>query len=143
MVCLTPYRTLCGVLGNLLQGEAGVLQILFSSVRHNWRDNMLRASRNPDDLSQSPFVDLPSLPKSADKKLSKPLFAVAIRIVASGKTLLERMENFFAQFETIENGITHVHGVYPFQSIIDRNTFTPGIIMNTTELSYLVHLPFS
>lgn len=135
------YTTLLGGLGSLNDGQTGVYQILFAPVANNWQHNMRQASRSQLDPSQSPFIDLPNLPKIIDEKISKPLFAVGIRLLASNNSILDYMESFFRQFETIENGIERISGKYPVQSILDRNTFVHGAILNAEELSCFVHLP--
>ncbi|MHB8174774.1 MAG: type IV secretory system conjugative DNA transfer family protein, partial [Nitrospirota bacterium] len=136
-----PYRTLFGCLGNLGSGRLGALQILFAPVTNDWQDNMRRASRNPYDQTQSPFIDLPQLPKSVDKKLAKPLFAASIRILASDTACLEELETFLKQSEGTDNGIVPVPGIYPIESVLKRNTFVHGSILNLAEISYFLHLP--
>lgn len=134
-----PYRTLFGCLGNLSKGSIGALQVLFTPVTNNWRENIWRAAHDPHDPSRSPFIDLP-LPKFAEKKLSRQLFAVSLRMVASGEASLRAMEMFLKQFESTDNGISPIYN-YPIESILARNTFVHGAIMNSTELSYFLHLP--
>ncbi|MBI1912103.1 MAG: hypothetical protein HYS21_08885 [Deltaproteobacteria bacterium] len=70
-----PYRALFGVFDNIGSGLAA-FQVSFIPVRHDWKDNLYLASRSQYDPSQSPFADLPHLPKLVEKKISKPLFAV-------------------------------------------------------------------
>lgn len=135
-----PYRALFGVLDNVGSGFAA-FQVAFIPVRNNWKENLYLASRSQYDPSQSPFVDLPNLPKLVDKKISNPLFAVSIRTIAADVSFLEAMESFFNQFSTAENGIERVEGAYPPQSILSRNTFVHGAILNSEELASLVHLP--
>ncbi|MHB8172961.1 MAG: type IV secretory system conjugative DNA transfer family protein [Nitrospirota bacterium] len=135
------YRTLFGCLGNLERERMGVFQILFAPVTQNWQDNMLRASRNQYDPSQSPFFDLPLLPRSVDKKIAKPLYTATIRMLASGETLIANMESFLRQADDGENGIVPVDGSYPARSILERNTYVHGSIINSTELAYFIHLP--
>ncbi len=137
---IDPFRPLFGFLGNLSKAQAGAFQILFTPVRHNWQENMRQASRNPYDPKLSVFFDLPNLPKIVDDKISRPLYAVSIRMIASDKNLLQSMETFFNQFQG-ENGIIPVAGEYPHESIIERNSHVHGIILNLTELAYFIHLP--
>ncbi len=77
-VCLVSplelYRSLFGFLGNLDNQQVGVYQILFAPATNNWQDNMRQVSRNRYD-QHSPFFDIPDLPKSVDKKISKTIFA--------------------------------------------------------------------
>jgi len=138
---LDPLRSLFGLLSELDQDRAGILQVLFAPVINDWKDNMRRASRSPYDPAQSPFVDLPGLPKIVDKKTAKPLFAVSLRILASDKTLLLSMEQFLRQFENAETGLAGISGIYPVESIHARNSFVHGSLLNSTELAYFVHLP--
>ncbi len=138
---LDPLRSLFGILGDLEKERAGILQVLFGPVVNDWKDNMRRASRSPYDPAQSSFIDLPGLPKIVDKKISKPLFAVSLRMLASDKDLLLSMEQFLKQFENGETGLVAIPGAYPLESILARNAFVNGAILNSTELSYIVHLP--
>ncbi|MBI5847206.1 MAG: hypothetical protein HZB31_04530 [Nitrospirae bacterium] len=138
---LDPLRSLFGLLSELDQGRAGILQVLFAPVANDWKDNMRRASRSPYDPAQSPFVDLPGLPKIVDKKTTKPLFAVSLRMLASDKALLVSMEQFLRQFDNAETGLTGIPGIYPIESIQARNSFVHGSLLNSAELSYFVHLP--
>lgn len=135
-----PYRALFGVFDSIDSGVAA-FQVAFIPVRHNWKDSLYIASRSQYDPGQSPFADLPHLPKLVDKKISKPLFAVSIRTLAIDGLVLEAMESFFNQFSTAENGIERVRGAYPPQGILSRNSFVHGSILNSEELAFLVHLP--
>ena len=139
---LDPLGSLYGMLGNLKNGQLGALQVLFAPVAHDWQDNMSRASRNPYDQS-SPFTDLPNLPKLVDRKIAKPLYAVSLRLIAANENLLSDMERFLKQFESADNGWEMVRGVYPYESIISRNTNVHGAILNLEETALLVHLPAS
>ncbi len=132
-----PYRTLFGCLGN--KGSCGALQVLFTPVTNDWRENIWRAAHDPHDPSRSPFIDLP-LPKFAEKKLARQLFAVSLRMIASDETSLRAMEMFLKQFESTDNGISPIYD-YPIESILARKTFVHGAILNSTELSYFLHLP--
>lgn len=135
-----PYRALFGVFDNIGSGVAA-FQVAFIPVRNNWKENLYLASRSQYDPGQSPFADLPHLPKLVDKKISKPLFAVSIRTLATDGSVLEAMDGFFNQFSTAENGIERVRGAYPSESILSRNSFVYGAILNSEELASLVHLP--
>ncbi len=138
---LDPLRMLFGPLSDLEQGRRGVFQVLFTPIVHDWPDNMRRASRSPYDSSQSPFGDLPGLPKLVDRKISKPLFAVSLRLGATDRDLLSAMEQFLKQFDNNETGLIAIPGTYPVESLQARNTFVHGSILNLTELASFVHLP--
>lgn len=135
-----PYRALFGVIDNIGSGLAA-FQVAFIPVRNDWKENLYLASRIQYDPGQSPFADLPHLPKLVDKKIAKPLFSVSIRTLAADFAVLESMESFFNQFSTAENGIERVRGTYPSESILSRNFFVYGSILNSEELASLVHLP--
>lgn len=134
------YRALFGVFDNVGAGQAA-FHVTFIPVKNNWKDNLYLASRTQYDPSQSPFSDLPQLPKLVDKKISKPLFAVSIRTLASDISILDSMESFLNQFGTAENGIERVMGAYPAESILSRSSFVHGAILNAEELASLVHPP--
>ncbi|MCL4873534.1 hypothetical protein KJ039_05590 [bacterium] len=137
---LDPYRALFGVFDNIGSGVAA-FQVAFIPVRNDWKENLYLASRSQYDPGQSPFADLPHLPKLVDKKILKPLFAVSIRTLATDISVLEAMESFFNQFSTAENGIERVRGTYLPQSILSRNSYVHGAILNSEEVASLVHLP--
>lgn len=138
---LDPLRSLYGTLSNLTSGAMGMLQILFIPVSYDWQNNIRRASRSPYDPSHSPFVDLPALPKIVDRKLAKPLYAVSIRLMASSEAIISAMQGIFTQFENQENGLIAIPGSYPTESVIARNAFVRGFLINLSELSYFVRLP--
>ncbi len=138
---LDPFRSLLGLLGEIDKDGTGVFQVLFVPVMNDWKDNMRRASRSPYDPGQSSFVDLPGLPKLVDKKTAKPLYAVSLRMLASDDELLVSMEHFLRQFDNNETGLIRLSGHYPTESIKNRDSFVHGFLLNSAELSNLVHLP--
>lgn len=135
-----PFYALCGTM-TCNAPHPVMLQILFTPATKNWKENMRAASRDRFDPTQSPFYDLPHLPKVVDQKVAKPLFAVSIRMAASHERVLAALDRFFTQFETLENGMIPVDGPYPLESIFNRTTHVQGTILNTAELSYFCHLP--
>ena len=113
------YAALLGVLSGLEEGEGGVFQVLFMPVRHDWRGNILRVASDPWKPSRSAFVDLPDLPKKAGSKVSRPLFAVAVRLAGSRQEVLERLEgSFLDQFQSQENALEAWEQTYPVASIL-------------------------
>jgi len=137
-----PYTTLLGLLDSLGASEIAVFQVLFMPVRHDWQGNFMETSHSPWEPKKSAFIDIPELPKMAERKVARPLFAVAVRLATSTPELINRIEgSFLSQFNGDENGFYHQGDEYPVNSIIERSTHTHGMILNTTELATLVHLP--
>jgi len=136
------YAALMGILSGLGADQIALLQVLFQPVRNPWQENILRVACDPWDPSKSAFLDLPTLPKRAQAKIEKPLFAVAVRIAATRNDVLDRLEgSFFTQFESEENGLVPVVHTYPGDAILGRYTLTTGMLLNAQELSSLVHSP--
>ncbi|MBI4295203.1 MAG: type IV secretion system DNA-binding domain-containing protein [Chloroflexi bacterium] len=137
-----PYSALLGALDGLAEDEIACLQILFVPVRHDWATNILNLSRDPWDPTKSPFIDLPQLPKVAEQKVAKPLFAVTLRLAASSRDLVDRLEtSFLSQYGSQENGFLHVDRNYPLESILGRLTNNRGMVLNAAELAVLAHIP--
>lgn len=135
-----PYTTLFGIMSGLHQDEIGVLQVLFFPVQHDWKSNILLASRSEFDPSASPFYDLPQLPKVAEEKTQSPLFCCSVRVIASSLQVVHRLERFFNQFNKT-NHFIKIDQALPPDSILERTNHASGIILNVQELSGLVHIP--
>lgn len=136
------YASLTGVFSRLNAGEFAVFQVLFQAVQNPWSENIMAVAADAWDPSKSAFSDLPDLPKKAQDKVRKPLFAVAVRLAASNQDLLKRIEmGFLSQFNNDENGFVPVAPLYSTRAILGRYTQTAGMILNAEELSALVHLP--
>jgi len=136
---IDPYVVLLSNFNSIAQGMAA-LQIIFTPVKNSWAENMHTACREEDDSTQSFFSDLKELPKLVSNKINKPLLAVSIRIIASEQRLLERAESFLNQYNNEDNGFIRIEN-YPISSALKRTVHTPGIILNSEELSQLIHLP--
>jgi len=137
---LDPYGPLFGALAGLSQNEFAALQILLVPVDHNWRANIITASRDEYEPNKSPFYDLPQLPKLADQKASKPLYAVSARIATSSGVTAARFEGFWRQFDG-SNGFVMADEHHPPWSAFQRTTCASGMILNAEELAAIAHLP--
>ena len=136
------YIPLVGVLAGLRKADAGMFQVLFQPVRHPWRNNIIRLASDPWDPSKSAFVDLPDLPRRAQSKVERPLFAVTVRLAATSRDLLDQLEGgLLSQLESVENGLVALASDYPLEAILGRFTQTSGILLNAQELAALVHMP--
>ena len=137
-----PYTALMGFLSTLGSGDIALFQVLFMPVGHNWQRNILRVSCDPFDHKKSMFPDMPQLPKKAEAKVSKPLFAVSVRMAASSDELLSMLEgSFLSQFQNEENSLVPMPMTYPIEAIVNRTTYTTGMLLNAGELAALVHIP--
>lgn len=136
------YTALLGALSALRESQCGVFQVLLAPVRHDWPGDTLRVAMDPWDHSRSAFVDLPNLPRRAQEKVSRPLFAASVRIAATEENLVRRLEGaFLSQFASDENALEAREQPYPVTSILARTTHASGMLLNVTELACLVHLP--
>lgn len=135
-----PLAFLLGALASLGSAEYGGLQIVFTRAHGDWRSNILAASRNRFDPGNSPFRNLPNLPKTADQKLASPLYAVSLRLFASQQRIIPVLEGFLTQFEG-ENSFIRLPIDYPSSSLVQRSTHSTGMLLNAGELASLVHVP--
>jgi hypothetical protein len=137
-----PYAALVGLLGALGLEEVALFQVLFIPARYGWRSNILKVARDPIDLGKSAVSDMPQLPKRAEAKVAKLLFAVALRLAASNQDLLDRLEgSFLSQFQSEDNSLMPIQEPYPVGSILNRSTHATGMLLNLSELAALVHTP--
>jgi hypothetical protein len=137
-----PYAALAGLLGALKSGQAALFQVLFLPTRYDWRDSILQVSQDPYNPGKSAFSDMSRLPKLAQAKVSKPLFAVALRLGASSEELLDRMEgSFLSQFQGEENYFVPMAESYPTNALVSRTTYATGMLLNLGELAALIHVP--
>ena len=137
-----PYGSLFGAISSLAESEFAGLQALFAPVRHNWRENILTAAKSEFDPAKSAFHDLPNLPKLADEKAGKPLYAVSARVIASSNEIVGRLEGFWRQFDG-ENGFIALRCNYPRSSATERTTYSTGMLLNSKEVAALIHMPSS
>jgi hypothetical protein len=137
-----PYAALIGLLDALEPGESALFQVLIIPARRDWQGNILKVARNPFDASKPAFHHMPQLPKRAEAKVAKPIFAVAMRLAASNIPLITRLEgSFLSQFQSEENGLKSMEAPYPIEAVLRRTTYSSGMLLNLGELAALVHLP--
>ncbi len=137
-----PYIALAGVAESIGEGDLALVQILLRPVKHPWHENIIRLASDPWDPSRSSFADMPNLPKKAKAKVERLLFALALRIAATDRGALLRIErSFLSQFESEENGLMSAGDQYPSQAVTGRFTQTPGMLLNARELASLTHFP--
>ena len=137
---LDPYGSLMGYLTCLNSNQFGALQVIIAPANRGWKDNIMMASRGEYDPGKSAFYDIPDLPKMANKKASKPIFAVSLRLAGSSMHVVDHLEGFLGQFDG-ENGFVSLPQLYPVSGLIDRTVHSTGFLLNSEELACLLHVP--
>ena len=79
-----PLVAICGALDQLRDGEAGAFQVLLEPVRNPWAPSMVRAVSLSD--GKPFFANDPELVGHTRVKVSRPLFAVVVRVGARAPT---------------------------------------------------------
>lgn len=146
-----PLVPLTGALHALAEDEVGVYQILFLPVRHRWEESIVRAVSHAD--GKPFFVNAPELVSASERKVSKPLFSVVVRL-ATGAENIDRAwviaANLSGALRLFQNPqgnelIPLSNEDYPYEPHVDdvvlRQSRRCGMLLNTEELSGFVHLP--
>jgi hypothetical protein len=146
-----PLVGIFGALENLGQGGRGCLQILFRIASRPWAESIIRAVSDADGSSF--FADAPEMPSLAREKIRRPLFSVVLRAVGQGSSQARAWEivrsiagglSTFAKPDsneliplTNEGYDDPVH----FEDVLLRRTRRSGMLLNTEELTSLLHFP--
>lgn len=149
-------EALTGIFGALdhLQGnERAIIQILFKSADAPWAQSIIQSVTAQD--GRSFFLDAPDMPKLAHAKISAPLFGVVVRAIGQADSL----EQAFDVTRNLSQLITQTtksatnclvplsSDTYPIQEHLDdvvyRQSCRVGMILNSKELTTLVHIPSS
>ncbi len=146
-----PLSATLGALGGLASGECGILQVLFRPVRNAWAREMLRGVLGP--TGDGLFDDAPHFVPLCKQKIARPLFAVIVRIAASGEdstrawdiarrvasglqTLALPLGNEFIPLDNDGYSLrTHE------RDLLARVSRRSGMILNAEELACLAHVP--
>ncbi len=143
-----PLTAIVGALAETIVGEVAIVQVLFQGARSPWAENVVRSVTTPS--GEPFFADAPEVTKLAREKVSAPLFAVAVRVVARSATeerlwtLLSgtlgalvgatRGDNELVPLGTDDS--TEILG-----DVLLRRTHRSGFLLSLPELLPLVHLP--
>jgi len=150
---IDPFVGLIGALAELQPGELAMLQILWQPVQNPWAESILNVVTLAD--GKPLFVNAPELVEAAETKVSKPLYAVVVRIfgrAASRDRLLEMVREMAGSLRVFSqpqgNALIPLHNEdYPLESHIEdvlrRQSRRTGMILNSDELTGFVHLPSS
>jgi hypothetical protein len=140
-----------GLLSQLRQTEACVFQVLFQTVREDWQQRLV--SELTDDKGQPRFRESKELLALAKQKFSRPLLAAAARlciIAPNRERALQIGRGCSGIFRTlaIPNGNelialpeSSIQAHDRLQSVITRTTRRSGMLLNSSELSAIAHLP--
>lgn len=146
-----PLVGVVGALDGLAEGEMGVLQILFQPVRHPWAEQALRSVA--DWEGGAFFVDAPHVLPLAKEKISRPLFAAAVRVGARGATaeraweIARQVAGALRQYARPSSNelIPLSDAEYPAgaheEDFLSRRSRRSGMLLNVAELVSLVHPP--
>jgi len=145
---LDPLLSLYGALSEVMEGEVGLFQVLFTPAREPWAEEVLRAVHTED--GEPFFLDAPELTSLAVEKVSRPLFAAAVRVAAKSWDL----SRAWRLLEGMEGGLlplAHANELLPLSrdedefdledDLLRRVSHRTGMLLGSHELASLVHLP--
>ncbi|MEJ2084007.1 MAG: hypothetical protein P8Y94_18100, partial [Acidobacteriota bacterium] len=148
---IDPLIAVTGALSDLQEDELAILQVVFRPVRYSWKESIL--SSVTDESGRSVFVDSPQMASLAKQKVSKPLYAVVLRLAAQslrqgrawqitkslGGALVQLADPQGNELIPLSNDdyLNEEHE----QDLIFRQTHRSGMILNADELVGLVHFP--
>ena len=142
-----PLTAIFAALSGIPEGEIAVVQVLFQELADHWPESILRAVTTP--RGEAFFEDAPELTVEARRKVSQTLFGVALRLGVNTRkedvswNSMRRLVGGLGSF----GGGGH-NALIPLASsptalndLLERTSHRAGFILNTEELSALVHLP--
>lgn len=145
-----PLIAVAGALADLQTNETAVLQVLLKRARAPWAESVLRAVT--DGEGNSFFADDPQMVALAREKISKALFACAIRVAAQSPDygraweIMQRLEGALGQFSSPMSNelIPLTNDGYSEEEhekdLLLRQSRRTGMLLNSAELVSLVHL---
>lgn len=149
---LDPFVGLAGALNHLAPGEAGLYQVIFVPCRKPWGESLVESVENLD--GKGLFVNCPELLPAAERKASRPLYAVILRLAACSEKGLDRaweivrdMAGALRVFCSVQgNGLVPLkneryEGEDHLEDLLFRQSRRPGMILTLDELAGFVHLP--
>lgn len=148
-----PFVTLIGALSELLDGELGIYQVIFTPLEEPWEESALAAVTHSDG---KPFFDDGAfLVKAAEQKMHGPLYGVVVRLAAAASSperswqIVRGMAPALRHFSL--SGGNHFAPLHNNEydpqdhcmDVVNRQTRRSGMVLNIDELTGLVHLPSS
>lgn len=149
-----PLAGLMSSAAILGDSEKAVFQLLFQPVRSVWAEEFFMIQTN--EARRKLLQELePNFLASLKNKLSSPLFAVSVRLMAQAEDrqraweIVRRIGGGLRQFSDPAGNelIALSNDNYPENdhrlSVLSRTTYRSGMLLNTSELAALCHLPSS
>jgi hypothetical protein len=168
---VSPFNTIISALAGIEPPAIGFYQLLFQGVlpEHNWHQNinilndfeymikLMSGSPTSNRVPlQSPSGELRGMAQDTEKKAhnDKPFFAGAMRLGVIGNN---KPENYLPRLSVFAN--LFQHGGRALQSLsnddyrtvltsrqiermlLNGETYRPGFLLNSSELSAMVHIP--
>lgn len=149
-----PLAGVIGSLASLASDERAALQVMFIPAKSAWGDEALRAVADTEQRKLLNEIN-PNYSTSIKDKFATPLFAVSIRLMGQASsfdrcwTLLKQIGGSLRQFghprsnELIALSCDGYSAANHRLSFFSRTNYRMGMLLNTSELSGLVHLPAS
>lgn len=139
------------ILEHLKEGEGVVFQVLFNGLVNRWENSIVRSVTGYD--GRSFFANAPDMPNLAKEKIRKPLLAATLRCATlSGDfddslDLLKQVTfTLKSVYRNSANTLIQLHdeeydGSTRLCDMLLRRSHRLGMLLNTEELSTLIHLP--
>ncbi|HEX4960633.1 MAG TPA: type IV secretion system DNA-binding domain-containing protein [Thermoanaerobaculia bacterium] len=145
---IDPLLSLFGAVSEVGEGEAGLFQVLFEPASNPWAEEILRAVHT--ERGEPFFLDDPELTSLAVEKVSRPLFAAAVRVAAKSSDA----SRAWRILEGVGGGLlplAHMNELVPLSreedardledDLLRRVSHRTGMLLSLSELASLVHLP--
>lgn len=143
-----PLTALVGALSEAGPGEMAIVQVLIQGVAAPWAESVVRSVMTPS--GEPFFADASEITSLAREKVSAPLFAVAVRLVARAESD-ERVRTLLYGALTALSATTRgANELIPLgegdtddvlADVFLRTTHRPGFLLSLPELLPLVHVP--
>ena len=146
-----PTVGIYAVLESLVADETGVVQVLFQASRKPWVPSIMRSVR--DSWGDPFFADSPEMLPLAKEKIRRPLFAAVFRVIAQGPTqerAWEIAKNLVGSLTTLSQPESNAlipltndgyDNQVHLEDVILRQSHRSGMLLNSEELTGIVHLP--
>lgn len=164
----SAFEPLIIALSNISDDRKGFVQVIFEPVRNNWHknveilndlefiSNIVNDPRSQARVKQQvPSTDLRNMARDVESKAhnDKPFYSVAIRagiITKEDDFEISGLTSFMNLFQhggnplsfITQNKYSEVFTKYEIKEMLeDCKTYRPGFLLNSAELSGIVHLP--
>jgi hypothetical protein len=145
---IDPLLSLFGALSEAKEEEAGIFQVMFQPAASPWAESVMQAVTT--DEGKPFFLDAPEMTSLAREKVSRPLFAVAVRAAAKSPDA----SRAWRLIQGMGGGLlslAHANELLPLardeddldleRDLLGRVSRRTGMLLGSQELASLVHLP--